>query len=219
MVEGLIGKKVGMTQIFDDNGSVIPVTVIKAGPCAVIQKKSEKKEGYSAVQLAFQEEKPKKRIAKPFKGHLDKAGVSSSSRILREFQFDEQSEIKTGTQFFVDIFQAGEKVDVIGTSKGKGFAGVMRRYGFHGGKATHGSKSYRKPGSVGASATPSRVQKGKKLPGQMGHQRVKTKNLQVIETDKDNNLLLVKGSIPGANGDYVMVKRAYFRVKKKSGKE
>ncbi|MBS3818676.1 50S ribosomal protein L3 [bacterium] len=218
MVEGLIGKKVGMTQIFSEDGSVVPVTVIKAGPCAVVQKKSEKKEGYSAVQLAFMEDKLSKKISKPLKGHLDKAGVSSS-RILREFQFDDSSEVQPGSQLFVDIFQEGEKVDVIGTSKGKGFAGVMRRWGFHGGKSTHGSRTYRKPGAIGASATPAKVIKGRKLPGQMGHQRVKNKNLQVVETDKDNNFLLVKGSIPGAKGDYVMIKKAYFRPEKKSRKE
>ena len=210
MVEGLIGKKVGMTQTFDDAGNVIPVTVIKAGPCTVVQKKTEEKEGYSVLQLSFVEEKGKKRPPKPLVGHYTKSGIPPA-KMLREFRFRTQAEVKEGDQFFVDIFQVGERVRVVGTSKGKGFAGVIKRWGFHGGKASHGSMFHRAPGSIGASAFPSRVVKGKKLPGQMGDQRVTVKNLIVIEADRDNNLLVVKGAVPGASGGYVLIKKEDFR--------
>lgn len=210
MVEGLIGRKVGMTQTFDDAGNVIPVTVIKAGPCTVVQKKTEEKEGYSVLQLSFIEEKGKKRPPKPLVGHYTKSGIPPA-KMLREFRFRTQAEIKEGDQFFVDIFQVGERVRVVGTSKGKGFAGVIKRWGFHGGKASHGSMFHRRPGSIGASAFPSRVVKGKKLPGQMGDQRVTVKNLIVVEADRDNNLLVVKGAVPGARGGYVLIKKEDFR--------
>ncbi len=212
MLEGLIGKKIGMTQIFDDNGNVIPATVITAGPCTIIQKKTEKRDGYSAVQLAFIEDKPKKHASKPVVGHYQRANIPPA-KILREFKFDDQSGVKEGDQFFVDMFDIGEKVHVIGTSKGKGFAGVVKRWGFKGGKATHGSMHHRRPGSVGASAYPSRVMKGKKLPGHMGHERITVKNLSVVETDKEKNLLVVKGSIPGARGGYLLIKKANFEIK------
>jgi large subunit ribosomal protein L3 len=209
MVEGLIGKKIGMTRTFDEKGNSVPVTVIKAGPCTVIQKKSKEKDGYSALQLGFVEEKGLKRPTKPQLGHFEKTGLPPT-KILREFRFDEQGEIKEGDQFFVDIFEVGEKVHIVGTSKGKGFAGVMKRWGFHGGKATHGSMFHRRPGSVGASAYPSRVVKGKKLPGHMGNERVTVQNLTVVQADKDNNLLVVKGAIPGATGGYLLIKKANF---------
>ena len=212
MLEGLIGKKIGMTQIFDDNGNVIPATVITAGPCTIIQKKTEKRDGYSAVQLAFIEDKPKKHASKPVVGHYQRANIPPA-KILREFKFDDQSGVKEGDQFFVDMFDIGEKVHVIGTSKGKGFAGVVKRWGFKGGKATHGSMHHRRPGSVGASAYPSRVMKGKKLPGHMGHERITVKNLSVVETDKEKNLIVVKGSIPGARGGYLLIKKANFEIK------
>lgn len=211
MVEGLIGKKIGMTQAFDKSGEVMPVTVIKAGPCTVIQKKTKEKDGYSALQLGLVEEKGRKKATKPLLGHLKKASASPT-KILREFRFDEQGNIKEGDQFFVDIFQAGEKVHVIGTSKGKGFAGVMKRYGFKGGKASHGSMFHRAPGSIGASAFPSRVVKGKKLPGHMGQERVTVKNLTVIRADKEKNLLVIKGAVPGARGRYLLIKRANFHT-------
>jgi large subunit ribosomal protein L3 len=210
MVEGLIGRKIGMTQTFDETGNVIPVTVIKAGPCTVIQKKTKEKDGYSALQLGFVEEIGNKRPSKPLIGHYSKSGIPPA-KLLREFRFKEREEIKEGDQFFVDIFQVGDQVCVIGTSKGKGFAGVMKRWGFHGGKASHGSMFHRRPGSIGASAFPSRVEKGKKLPGQMGNERVTVKNLTVIEADKDNNLLMVRGAVPGANGGYLMIKKVDFR--------
>ncbi len=211
MVEGLIGKKIGISRTFDDEGNVVPVTVIKAGPCTVVQKKSREKDGYSAIQLGFVEEKDLKRPTKPQIGHFEKSGLPPT-KILREFRFDERGKIKEGDQFFVDIFEAGEKVHIVGTSKGKGFAGVVKRWGFHGGKATHGSMFHRAPGSVGASAFPSRVVKGKKLPGHMGNERVTVRNLTVVQADKDNNLLVVKGAVPGANGGYLLIKKASFHL-------
>jgi len=209
MIEGLIGKKIGMTQIFDEEGNVAPITVIKVGPCTVIQKKTREKDGYSAVQLGLVEEKGRKKATKSLVGHYEKSGVPPM-KILKEFQFAEKGEVKEGDQFFVDIFQIGENVNVVGMSKGKGFAGVVKRWGFHGGKATHGSMFHRRPGSTGASAYPSRVIKGKKLPGHMGNKRVTVKNLKVIQADKENNLLVVKGAVPGARGGYLLIKKAYF---------
>jgi len=217
MIEGLIGKKIGMTQSFDEEGNVVPVTVILAGPCTVIQKKSDKRDGYSALQLGLIEEKASKKSIKPVIGHFKKADIPPT-KILREFCCDNQSEIKEGDQFFVDVFKVGEKVRVIGTSKGKGFAGVIKRWGFKGGKASHGSMFHRRPGSVGASAYPSRVMKGKKLPGHMGRDRVTVKNLKILQADKENNMLIVNGSIPGANGGYVLIKKVDFQPQS-SGKE
>jgi len=212
MIEGIIGKKVGMIQNFDDVGNVIPVTVIMAGPCAVIQKKIKEKDGYSAVQLGLVEEKSVKKTTKPLVGHFKKGDIPPT-RILREIRFDEQSKVKEGDQFFVDIFKVGDRVNILGTSKGKGFAGVVKRWGFHGGKSTHGSMFYRAPGSVGSSAYPSRVMKRKKLPGHMGNKRVTVKNLKVVQADKENNLLVVKGSVPGTRGSYLLIKKADFHVK------
>lgn len=209
MVEGLIGKKVGITQAFDEEGNVYPVTVIQAGPCTVFQKKTEKKDGYSSIQLGLVEERGRKKFTKPLAGHCDKAGVPPP-RILREFRFFEQADVKVGDQFFVDIFEIGEKVHITGRSKGKGFAGVVKRWGFHGGKDSHGSMFHRAPGSIGASAYPSRVAKGKKLPGHMGNKKVTVRNLMVVQADKENNLLVVRGSIPGANGGYLLIKKAHF---------
>ena len=220
MIEGIIGKKIGMTQIFDDPGNVIPVTVIKAGPCTVVQKKTEEKDGYSAVQISLAEEKASYKANKPAVGHFKQADIPPS-RMLREFRFDIKSEIKPGDQFFVDVFKAGDKVMIVGSSKGKGFAGVVKRWGFHGGRKTHGSMFHRRPGSIGCSAYPSRVVKGKKMPGQMGNERVSVKNLTVIESDKENNLLVVKGAVPGAKGGYLLIKKANFQDQSsnKTGKE
>jgi large subunit ribosomal protein L3 len=209
MVEGLIGKKIGITQSFDEQGNVFPVTVIQAGPCTVFQKKTEKKDGYSSIQIGFIEEKGRKKPNKPLTGHSEKAGVPPP-KILREFLFIEQAEVKVGDQFFVDIFEKGEKVHITGRSKGKGFAGVVKRWGYHGGKGSHGSMFHRRPGSIGASAYPSRVVKGKKLPGHLGDNKVTVRNLTVVRADKENNLLVVKGSIPGANGGYLLIKKANF---------
>ncbi len=211
MVEGLIGKKIGITQSIDEEGNVFPTTVIQAGPCTVFQIKSEKKDGYSSLQLGLVEEKGRKKPTKALAGHFEKAGAHLP-RILREFRFIEQAGIKVGDQFFVDLFEKGEKVHITGRSKGKGFAGVVKRWGHHGGKDTHGSMFHRAPGSIGASAFPSRVVKGKKLPGHMGDSKVTVRNLEVIQTNKENNLLVVKGSIPGANGGYILIKKANFQT-------
>ena len=185
------------------------MTVIQAGPCTVFQKKTEKKDGYSSVQIGFIEEKGRKKPNKPLTGHSEKAGVPPP-KMLREFRFIEQAEIQVGDQFFVDIFDKGEKVHITGRSKGKGFAGVIKRWGYHGGKGSHGSMFHRRPGSIGASAYPSRVVKGKKLPGHLGDNRVTVRNLIVVQSDKENNLLVVKGSIPGANGGYLLIRKAHF---------
>jgi len=218
MVEGLIGKKIGMTQTFNDKGNVIPVTVIEAGPCTVIQMKTVEKDGYSAVQMGLVEDKEQK-SNKPMAGHLKKAGINAA-KIIREFHFDEGSEVKEGSQFFADIFNEGDKVSVVGISKGKGFAGVVKRWGFHGGKRTHGSMFHRRPGSTGASAYPSRVFKGKKLPGHLGDNRVTVRNLKVIQVEKDKNLLVISGAVPGASGGYVLIKKVDFNpVPEKTKKE
>jgi large subunit ribosomal protein L3 len=209
MIEGLIGKKIGMTQTFDEEGNVAPITVIRVGPCTVIQKKTKEKDGYSALQLGLIEGKGRKKATKPLIGHYGKSGVPPM-KILKEFQYAKKGEVKEGDQFFVDIFQVGEKVHIVGMSKGKGFAGVVKRWGYHGGKASHGSMFHRSPGSIGASAFPSRVTKGKKLPGQMGNSKVTVRNLKVIQADKENNLLVVKGAVPGARGGYLFIKKANF---------
>ncbi len=218
MVEGLIGKKIGMTQTFNDKGNVIPVTVIEAGPCTVIQMKTVEKDGYSAVQMGLVEDKEQK-SNKPMAGHLKKAGVNAV-KIIREFYFDEGSDVKEGSQFFADIFNEGDKVSVVGISKGKGFAGVVKRWGFHGGRRTHGSMFHRRPGSTGASAYPSHVFKGKKLPGHLGDDRVTVRNLKVIQVEKDKNLLVISGAVPGASGGYVLIKKVDFNpVPEKTKKE
>jgi len=211
MVEGIIGKKVGMTQTIDETGAMVPVTVILAGPCALIQKKTPAADGYSAVQLGFIEGKEYRGANQPALGHFKKAGIPPT-RILREFRFNESGEINPGDQFSVEIFQVGDMVNITGTSKGKGFAGVVKRWGFHGGSKTHGSMFHRAPGSIGASATPSRVAKGKKMPGQMGDKRKTVKNLAVIETDTEKNLLVVKGAVPGSNGGYLLIRKADFKA-------
>jgi len=216
MIEGIIGKKIGMTQDFNDSGISIPVTVIEAGPCVVIQKKTEKIDGYSAVQLGLANDNAIRKAIKTEIGHFKKSGIPPV-KVLKEFNFSDKEEINPGDQFFVDIFKKGERVHIVGTSKGKGFAGVIKRWGFHGGRKTHGSMFHRHAGSTGCSADPSRVMKGKKMPGQMGNNRVTVKNLTVIETDKEKNLLVVKGAVPGANGGYLLIKKADF-LAQSSGK-
>ncbi|MBN1273987.1 MAG: 50S ribosomal protein L3 [Candidatus Aminicenantes bacterium] len=211
MVEGLIGKKLGMTQIFQKDGDSVPVTLIQAGPCTVVQKKSKDKDGYNCLQLGFIEERPLRHPNKPAEGHFRKSEIPPV-RMLREFAHEGNEEVKEGDQFFVDVFKEGEKVKITGTSKGKGFAGVIKRWGFRGGKKSHGSMFHRRPGSIGASAYPSRVTKGKKMPGQMGNAKVTVKNLTVIQIDKEKNLLVVKGATPGAKGGYLLIKKARFAV-------
>ncbi len=210
MVEGIIGKKIGMTQIFDNDGKAVPVTVLLAGPCTVIQKKTLEKDGYSAVQVSFSEEDQSGKMNKPAAGHYKKAGIPPA-QVLREFCFDESAEVNPGDQLTVDMFDVGEKISVLGKSKGKGFAGVMKRWGFHGGKKTHGSMFHRRPGSIGCSADPSRVMKGKKLPGQLGNKRATVKNLVIMDKEKEKNILVVKGAVPGAKGGYVLIRKADFQ--------
>lgn len=209
MVDGLIGIKVGMTQVFDESGIVIPVTVIKAGPCVVVQKKMKDRDGYEAVQLGLVEFVKPSRVNKPRGGHFKKANVPPC-RILREFSYGGDEETpKVGDQILVgQVFQEDDQVNVLGTSKGRGFAGVIKRHNFHGGRATHGSMFHRAPGSIGASAFPSRVYPGMKGAGHMGDANVTVRKLSVVRIQEEENLLLVKGAVPGRNGGYVMVKKA-----------
>jgi large subunit ribosomal protein L3 len=207
MVTGIIGKKVGMTQVFGPDGVVTPVTVLKAGPCVVVQAKQAQKDGYEAVQLGLVEEKPVK-ANKPAAGHFRRAAVPPT-RVLREVALKAGGDaLKAGDQVFVSIFSPGERVDVVATSKGRGFQGVVKRHHFAGGAATHGSMFHRAPGSIGASSYPSRVVKGMRAHGHMGSDRVTVRNLRVVNIDADQHLLLVSGSIPGANGGYVIIRKA-----------
>ena len=207
MVTGLIGKKVGMTQLFTADGTVQPATVLKAGPCVVVQAKSVQTDGYEAVQLGLVESKPTKEN-KPSQGHFKKAGVPAT-RIRREVTLKAGGDpVKAGDQVNVSIFADGERVDVIGTSRGKGFQGVVKRHHFAGGAMSHGSMFHRAPGSIGASSYPSRVVKGMRMGGHMGSARVTVRNLRVIRVDADNNLLLVEGSVPGGPNAIVIIRKA-----------
>jgi large subunit ribosomal protein L3 len=209
MVDGLIGVKVGMTQVFEEDGKVVPATVIKTGPCIVVQKKVKEKDGYDAVQLGLVEFIRPSRVKKPRAGHFKKAGVPPV-RILREFKFDESEEpLKVGDQILVNqVFQPEDTVDVTGTSKGRGFAGTVKRHHFRGGAATHGSMFHRAPGSIGASAFPSRVLPGMRAAGHMGNVRVTVQGLRVLRVQDQENLLVLKGAVPGRNGGYVIVEKA-----------
>ncbi len=204
MEKGLIGKKIGMTQLFDGSGNFIPVTVIEAGPCAVVQKKTAEKDGYEAVQLGFGDVKPN-RVNKPMKGHFAKNNVAPK-KVLREFRLADTESLKEGDIVKADVFAVGEKVDVSGTSKGKGYAGAIKRWNFGRLKETHGTGPVaRHQGSMGACSDPSRVFKGKKMPGHLGSEKVTVQNLEVVKIDAENNLIAVKGAIPGAKGGYVVV--------------
>lgn len=206
MFKGLLGKKLGMTQVFDENGAAVPVTIIEAGPCFVTQIRTINKNGYSAVQLGF-EEVQDKRLSKGQLGHLERTKLPPL-KFLREFRI-KSLDIKVGDKVDVSQFEAGKRVDVVGTSKGKGFAGTVKRYHFRGGPKTHGqSDRLRAPGSVGATTTPGRVFKGKKMPGHMGNQRVSSQNVKVILVDAEKNLIAVNGSVPGPKGGLVMIKEA-----------
>ena len=202
----LIGKKVGMTQIFDEKGNVVPVTVIEAGPCSVVQVKSVETDGYDAIQLGFGAVKEYK-VNKPVKGHFAKAKVTPMKH-LREFRVSDVSSVKVGDEIKVDTFVAGESVDIQGITKGKGFQGVIKRHGQSRGPMGHGSMYHRRPGSMGPTSTPGRVFKGKKLPGHMGHVTVTIQNLDVVKVDMDKNVILVKGSVPGAKGAILKIKSA-----------
>jgi large subunit ribosomal protein L3 len=207
MVNGIIGKKLGMTQLFDEDGTVTPVTVIKAGPCIVVQKKTVNTDGYNAVQLGLVEEKPPRRVNKPTEGHFKRAGVPPT-RVLREVRVGPSDETTSvGDKILVDMFNENDLVDVIGKSKGRGFAGFVKRHGFHGGRASHGSMFHRAPGGIGASAYPSRVFKGTKMAGHMGDERKTIKNLRVVAVDAENNLLMIRGALPGPTGAYVLIKK------------
>lgn len=204
MKKGLIGRKVGMTQIFAENGNVIPVTVVELGPCAVVQKKTAENDGYDAVQLGFDDKKIA-RVNKPMKGHFDKAGVAPK-KALREFRFDDTASYNVGDILKADVFAVGDKVDVVGTSKGKGTAGAIKRWNFGRLKETHGTGPVaRHAGSLGACSDPSRVFKGKKLAGHLGHERVTVQNLEVAKIDAENNLIAIKGAIPGPKKGIVVV--------------
>jgi large subunit ribosomal protein L3 len=203
MLQGFLGKKIGMTQVFREDGRVVPVTVVEAGPCVVTQVKSKELDGYEAVQLGFGDVK---RRNKPQAGHLKNSRLS---RYLREVSADDSTEFEVGQTIGVEIFEAGEKVDVIGTSKGRGFAGVMKRWNFKGGPRTHGqSDRMRAPGSIGGGTTPGKVYKGLKMAGHMGNRRITVKGLEIIEIDTERNLLLIKGGIPGATNSLVIIRRA-----------
>jgi len=208
MVDGLIGIKVGMTQIFDENGIVVPVTAIKAGPCVVVQKKTKGTDGYDSVQLGLVEFVRPSRVNKPRTGHFKKAEIPPC-RVLQEFRSkDGEESPNVGEQILVaQVFQPSDKVDVLGTSKGKGFAGVIKRHHFAGGAATHGSMFHRAPGSIGASAFPSRVLPGMRAAGHMGNASITTQSLKVVRIQEQENLLLVKGAVPGRNGGYVVIKK------------
>ena len=205
MQKALIGKKIGMTQIFDEKGKVVPVTVVEAGPCVVSQLKTVETDGYTAVQIGFGDIKPK-HVTKPLQGHFKKADVAPK-RILKEFRFDDCSAFELGQIIKADVFETGDKVDVTGRSKGKGYAGVIKRWNFGRLKETHGSGPVaRHGGSMGACSSPSRVWKGKKMAGHLGAEKVTVQNLTVVKIDAENNLLAIKGAVPGPNGGYVVVK-------------
>ncbi|MDI6604411.1 MAG: 50S ribosomal protein L3 [Thermoanaerobacteraceae bacterium] len=204
MKKAILGKKQGMTQIFTEKGHFIPVTVVEAGPCVVVQKKTVENDGYNAIQVGFGEVK-ERRVIKPLKGHFLKANAPFK-KYLREFRLEDITPYESGAVIKADIFKQGEKVDVIGTSKGKGFAGVVKRYNANRGPMSHGSKYHRRPGSMGASSDPSRTFKGKKLPGRMGNKRVTVQNLEVIKADPEKNILLIKGSVPGPKGSLLIIK-------------
>ncbi|MDK2903408.1 MAG: large subunit ribosomal protein [Clostridiales bacterium] len=204
MAKGILGKKIGMTQFFMDDGRALPVTVIEAGPCVVVQKKTVEKDGYNAIQLGFMDVK-EHRINKPKQGHFKKANVPYK-KYLREFKPDNIEDYQVGQQITADIFQPGSKVDVSGISLGKGFAGVIKRWGAHRGPMAHGSKYHRRVGSMSAGTSPGRVFKNKHLPGHMGARRVTVQGLEVVKADPERNLLLLKGSIPGRRGSIVEVK-------------
>lgn len=204
MKKAIIGKKVGMTQIFNAEGQMVPVTVVEVGPCKVVQIKNQEVDGYSALQIGYKQVKESK-VTKPIKGHFDKVNVDYM-RVLREFKLEDISAYEVGQELKADVFEAGDKIDITGTSKGKGFAGVIKRHGQSRGPMKHGSKYHRSPGSMGGSSSPSRVRKGKKLPGQMGNEKVTVQNLEVVRVDVDRNLLLVKGAVPGIRGSVVTIK-------------
>jgi large subunit ribosomal protein L3 len=207
MVNGLIAKKIGMTQLLQDDGTMVPVTVVQAGPCVVVQKKTALKDGYDAIQLGFVEFIKPKNVNKPMGGHFKKANAAPV-RILREMRTEGEAAMNPGDKVMVDMFKANEKVHVVGTSKGRGFAGFVKRHHFGGGRASHGSMFHRAPGSIGASAYPSRVLKGMRMAGHLGAARITVQNIQVARVDQENNLLYLRGAVPGPNGGYLVVEKS-----------
>jgi len=206
-MKGLLGKKLGMTQVFDEKGEVVPVTIIEAGPCYIAQKKTLDRDGYTAVQLAFEQIKPS-RASKPHIGHLAKSHLPPL-RYLREFRVSDHSDLSEGQKLDVSVFEAGDRVDIVGTSKGRGFAGAVKRHGFGGGPKTHGqSDRWRAPGAISSGTTPGRVFKGLRMAGRMGDARVTVQNLEVVLVDPERNLLAVKGAVPGARGGLLMIREA-----------
>lgn len=216
MAVGLIGRKIEMSQVFDSNGEVIPVTIVEAGPCVVVQKKTEAKEGYNSLQLGFKDVKESK-VNKPLLGHFKKAKVKTK-RYLREFRISDVDKYELGQELKVDVFKEGDYVDVSGISKGKGFAGGVKRYGWKGGKASHGSMFHRAPGSIGQSSDPSRVHKGHGLPGRMGGKTITIQNLKIIKVDVVKNRLLIEGAVPGRRGGLLIIKNAIKKGNNKNGK-
>lgn len=208
MSVGLLGKKLGMTQVYNDQGAVIPATLVQAGPCNILQIKGQEKDGYSAIQIGFEDRK-KKRATKAETGHCLKA-KTSAKKWVREIRDDADTEYQLGQSLTVDIFEGVEKVDVTGTSKGRGFAGVVKRWGFRGGPASHGSTKHRTLGSIGAGTDPGRVFKGKKMSGRMGGVRITVRNLDVVKIDKSRNLLVIRGAIPGPNGGYIIIRKSKY---------
>jgi large subunit ribosomal protein L3 len=218
MVSGIIGKKVGMTQLFDENGVVTPATVLEVGPCVVLQKRTMERDGYRAVQLGLVEHLNWKKINKPLEGHIKRASSEADPggkaslppmKFLREFPIDEGGDdVAIGDKVLVNMFKADDTITIIGKSKGAGFAGVIKRHGFGGGRATHGSMFHRAPGSIGCSAYPSHVLKGRRMPGQKGAKRITVKNLKVVKVDEEKNLLVVKGAVPGAKGGYLLISKS-----------
>lgn len=208
MCKGLMGKKLGMTGLFLPDGQYVPVTVIEAGPCVVTQIKTSETDGYNALQLGFGKKK-ESRVNKPLKGHFSKSD-SGAFDCVKEFGVADPGEYSLGQQITLEMFKIGERVDVIGTTKGRGFSGVMKRHGFHGGRKTHGSHSHRIPGSVGCSASPSKIIKGKKMPGQYGNDRQTMRNLEVVDIRPDDNIILIKGAVPGSKSALVTINKLKF---------
>lgn len=207
MLKGIIGRKVGMTQVFAENGTVVPATVLEAGPCAVVQIKMKEKEGYNALQLGFMEKKPQ-RVNRPLSGHFQKSG-KGPFYILKEFRVDDVGEYKLGQEITLNVFKVGDFVDITGTSKGRGFTGVMKRHGFSGAPGSHGTHEYfRHGGAIGAAATPSKTFKGKRMPGRFGNSRVTVQNLKIVDVKPERNLLLVKGAVPGSLNSTVFISEA-----------
>ena len=203
---GLIGQKIGMTRIFDDQGRAVPVTVVQAGPCPIVSLKTEETDGYSAVQLGFGQKK-ESRSSKAELGHAASVGLDYAPRVLREFRTAGDAEVEEGSELTVEIFEVGDRVKIVGTSKGRGFQGVVKRYGFAGRPASHGHPMSRTPGSMGPGTDPSRVIKGKRLPGQMGAKRQTIRNLEIVKVDAERNLLFLKGGVPGARNSYLFISK------------